>query len=106
MEIYFESSLLGVGPKLGTGRMGVVAVFSCELFVDSQEPYICYLPKLLSFGCLSLMSLQSDANLHTTILTLKVGFEWHRFSKTLKLGLEAIDHTKMELKVQTERCLC
>ena len=72
MEIYFESSLLGVGPKLGTGRMGVVAVFSCELFVDSQEPYICYLPKLLSFGCLSLMSLQSDANLHTTTLTLKV----------------------------------
>ena len=30
MEIYFESSLLGVGSKLGNDRMGVVAIFSCE----------------------------------------------------------------------------
>ena len=30
MEIYSESPLLGVGPKLGNDRMGVVAAFSCE----------------------------------------------------------------------------
>ncbi|WKA10656.1 hypothetical protein VitviT2T_028219 [Vitis vinifera] len=56
VEIYSESSLLGVGSKLGNDRMGVVAIFSY-------------------------------ANLHTTILTLKVGFGGHRHSNTLKSGI-------------------